>query len=1091
MGMKVKAKCINENFSDGDFKIFWWTPLQTYDNLKVNPRGMTFSTKGKDSYITVGKEYELELEEISSHKIYGGTYKIIDVPSIKLENVENLTLEESKLILEEITTESQTDYLLSAYPNFIELALTIGIDAFDIKTIHNVGEYRLNAYVRNLVTKYRYLALMGRLKDYYCDIGDCGKLLAEYKTEDLVFKAIKENPYYVLVKVLGRSFLTADKIIMEIRPDLKNSDQRCEFIILTTLELNESGDGGEWFVGGNTKLSGKKMWEYSRKYAPEVSNKMLDVCIKSDLIHFDEDTNELACMSTYLMEKNIAEFTKSKLQKNNQWDIEWNKYKEIKDGTLTDEQSEILRSVCENDITIVNSKGGSGKAQPNDTLIPTPNGHIELGKLKVGDYVYDRKGKPTKILGVYPQGKLDCYKVTLSDKRFTYCNDEHLWTYYGSRGNLKTETLKEMMNRSLLQNSKAGYRYKIPTNEAIEKEHNDKLFTDPYVIGCFIGNGCCRENVLTISSNSEENVSKLAKILSCSYKKMHAKNYSWSFFNEDGYLHTKDIVPMLYKKYSYEKEIPKEYLDSSIEQRFELLRGLLDTDGSICKNGKRLNVRYSTTSKKLKDNMLELLFSLGLKATVRKDTRDKYTSGCCYDIHILCDNDLKSDLFSISYKKEIALMGKSIKANRKYDRVEIVNIEKMNYQKEMTCIMVDNEEHLYLTNDYIVTHNTSVVMAIIKMLEDNNKSYLLLSPTGRVASRIKEQTSREAQTIHMACLMGSINVDFLLIEEYSMVGVELLNILINSIKNPNCKLLFNGHLGQISPIQCGCPMRDMVNGGVVPTLSLSKVFRYGEGGLYKMATDADNGKFYLEDLDYMNKDRISIGVNNDYTYIRYNGEIEQVIEEYKKLLERGIKPIDISVVTIWNITDFGSINLNNKIQELVNPKTENGKYVEIKVRGFDVLLKVGDIILNTKNCYDILTFEGYELIKKDKLLSKEDVPRSKVMNGEIGKIVNIDNGYIIAKFGEELLVFDKLKQRELLLAYVLTSFKLQGSENLHIISLITPQFKKTLSKNIIYTDMSRARKEVVEIIDPIVLEEAIKIDTTNNRETNLTKLLTP
>jgi len=745
MSIKVKARCISEKFGDGDFKIFWWTPLQIYDELKVNPKGMMFSTKGNDSYITEGKDYELELEEISFHKIYGGTYKIIDVPSIKLENVENLTLEESRVILEEITTSSQTDNLLKAYPNFVFKALYEGVESFDISTIHNVGEYRLNSYVRNLTTKYRYLSLVGKIKDYGCDVSDCGKLFAEYKEEDKILDALQKTPYYVLIRVLKRSFLSTDKLLMEIREDLKESEQRCEFIVLTTLELNENGDNDEWFKGGDTKLTCKKMWDYSKNYAPEVSGKMLDVCKKSDLIYFNEKTKDLACMSTYLMEKNISQFTKRKISNPTKWNIDWTRYKEIKDGILTDEQSEILHSVCDNDITVVNAKGGTGK--------------------------------------------------------------------------------------------------------------------------------------------------------------------------------------------------------------------------------------------------------------------------------------------------------------------------------------------------------TSAVMAIIKMLEDNHKSYMLLSPTGRVASRIKEQTGREARTIHMACLMGEIDVDFLLIEEYSMVGVELLNMLIMSITNPNCKLLFNGHLGQITPISCGCPMRDMIKSGVVPTLSLSKVFRYGEGGLYKMATDADDGKFYIKDLDYNNKDRISIGTNKDYTYVRYNGEVDQVIDEYKRFLDRKIKPIDISIVTLWNITEFGSINLNNKIQEIVNPITKDGDYVEVKIRGYDVMFKVHDIILNTKNCYDILTLDGYELIKKDRMLSKEDVPHAKVMNGETGKIVDIDNGYIIAKFGEELLVFDKLKQRELLLAYSLTSYKLQGSENPYIISLITPQFKKSLSKNIIYTDMSRARKEVVEIIDPITLEEAIKIDTTDNRITNLKEML--
>jgi ATP-dependent exoDNAse (exonuclease V) alpha subunit len=391
------------------------------------------------------------------------------------------------------------------------------------------------------------------------------------------------------------------------------------------------------------------------------------------------------------------------------------------------------------------------------------------------------------------------------------------------------------------------------------------------------------------------------------------------------------------------------------------------------------------------------------------------------------------------------------------------------------------------------TGKTSVLCATVEMFEDNNLSYLLLSPTGRVANRIKEQTNGKfAQTIHKACLTcgdSGLWVDAIFVEEFSMVSLELMCMLINSISNPNCRIYFNGHLGQIAPIGVGCPMRDMIDSGIVPTCSLSKVFRYGEGGLYKMATDADDGKFYIGQLDYKNKDRISIGANKDYTYVRYDGTVEQVIYEYTRFIKRGIKPDDIAIITPWNVTDFGCINLSNKVQELVNPSVKEVDFVEKKIRDFKVLFKVKDLIMNTKNCYSVLTLDSYEAMKKDKRLTKDDVYTVGCMNGEIGRIIDIDNGNIIAKFNEDLLVFDRPLQNNLLLAYSCTSYKLQGSECPYTITLITPQFKNALNKNLIYTDMSRARKEVVEIIDPNTLAERIIIDATQERKTNLKELI--
>lgn len=82
------------------------------------------------------------------------------------------------------------------------------------------------------------------------------------------------------------------------------------------------------------------------------------------------------------------------------------------------------------DHLLISGPSGVGKAQPVDTVIPTPDGHRTLGDIKVGDYVFDRCGNPTEVIGVFPQGRMDNWKVTLADGRFTYCNNEHLWSVY-------------------------------------------------------------------------------------------------------------------------------------------------------------------------------------------------------------------------------------------------------------------------------------------------------------------------------------------------------------------------------------------------------------------------------------------------------------------------------------------------------------------------------------------------------------------------------------------------------------------------------------------------------------------------------------
>ena len=136
----------------------------------------------------------------------------------------------------------------------------------------------------------------------------------------------------------------------------------------------------------------------------------------------------------------------------------------------------------------------------------------DLRDLVIGDYVFDRQGKPTKVLGIFPQGQIDCYKVTLKDGRFTFCGKEHIWTCVNRSTNKFYDITVEDMLKNNLQNTNREYIYKIPNNSAIELPRK-QYEIDPYVIGAFLGDGCCSEKYLTLSSNDEEIVSEISKLI--------------------------------------------------------------------------------------------------------------------------------------------------------------------------------------------------------------------------------------------------------------------------------------------------------------------------------------------------------------------------------------------------------------------------------------------------------------------------------------------------------------------------------------------------------------------------------------------------
>lgn len=358
MQLKVKAKVIREIYHNDNFYILALSPMKIYDDLEITQYG-TFTCKGELSMLTVGQEYDLVIEPISNDK-YGTCYKVIDVPSLK---VEDLSDDDELEILRTITTNSQADYVHKAYPNFIRLILSGEEAKIDIKNIYNVGETRLKVYKRLINEKFRYYYLMKQTKEYKISMSDCKLLLSKYKTIEECVKKINNTPYFILMEVLGRTFENIDKMILDIQPDLKVSKQRCEALIIGVLRRNE--------VDGSTRLYANDLFYYIKEEydAKELLPMLKDVAVESDLIYYDEKTKDLSIMSTYLAECKIAEFVKSKIQNSKKLNIDYTKYKNIDNFTMSDSQLNALKVFCESNISILAGTAGTGKSSSIKGLV--------------------------------------------------------------------------------------------------------------------------------------------------------------------------------------------------------------------------------------------------------------------------------------------------------------------------------------------------------------------------------------------------------------------------------------------------------------------------------------------------------------------------------------------------------------------------------------------------------------------------------------------------------------------------------------------------------------------------------------------------
>ena len=326
---------------------------------------------------------------------------------------------------------------------------------------------------------------------------------------------------------------------------------------------------------------------------------------------------------------------------------------------------QIMGAIALNEGKIAEQKTGEGKSCSLNTPIPTPEGWKTAGDIRVGDVMFGRNGKPTKVLGVYPQGKKQIYEVHLSDGRMVEVADEHLWSVYQTgRKGLKTLNTVDMLNKGLREGK--AYRFRLPMNAAVEYQEAD-LPLNPYVLGAFLGNGCKdTQHALSLSSGNEFVPNEIAKIIGCRTRKR--KNaHTWYFYKEDDSRFLSKTYPdeydsLLTQTKCGDKYIPDIYKTASSEQRWALLQGLFDTGGCI-EDKDRFHLTYSTTSARLRDDICEVIYSLGMscswwlsrKAGVRTAKSDQYT------INVNIDNDMKKNFFRYPFKLERALMAEKTK----------------------------------------------------------------------------------------------------------------------------------------------------------------------------------------------------------------------------------------------------------------------------------------------------------------------------------------------------------------------------------------------------------------------------------------------
>ena len=363
-----------------------------------------------------------------------------------------------------------------------------------------------------------------------------------------------------------------------------------------------------------------------------------------------------------------------------------------------------------------------GRAQPVFTKVMTPDGFRPIGDLHVGDLVIGSNGEPTPVLGVYPQGEKDIYRVTAQDGSWTLCCGEHLWTVRTGADRRRDKPWRVLETKEMIGNLRAAHarRYELPLLSSPVCHPVREVPMDPYALGLLLGDGCLTGSTTpAFATEDPELVSALeAALPGIELRWKGRADYTLNRVRESG-----DVVTIenpvtralraldLFGSRSNSKFVPDDYLHNSAEVRLALLQGLLDSDGGpVTQKDRTCRIQYTTTSILLRDDVIALVQSLGGVAYSRRRMALGRRPGRArgrdvhhrHDAHVI-DIRLPEGMppFRLERKMEKYLAaGGGGRPMRFIDSIEPAGRE------EAVCIQVAAEDSLYVTENYLLTHNT-------------------------------------------------------------------------------------------------------------------------------------------------------------------------------------------------------------------------------------------------------------------------------------------------------------------------------------------------------------------------------------------------
>ena len=445
---------------------------------------------------------------------------------------------------------------------------------------------------------------------------------------------------------------------------------------------------------------------------------------------------------------------------------------------------------------------------------------------------------------------------------------------------------------------------------------------------------------------------------------------------------------------------------------------------------------------------------------------------------------------NIAEKLSILKLAKNIKKIKNFEKKFNDEEKKSNItlsEKQKEAIQLVNDNNVCVITGGPGTGKTTIIKFIIEMYKQEEKKVVLCAPTGRAAKRMSEATGEEATTIHRLLSLGKmeetlemervdyqiapIDGDIIIIDEMSMVDVFLMNYILKGLYI-GTKLVLVGDINQLPSVGPGNILKDIINSEVIETIELNEIFRQAaQSQIITNAHKVNNGESFLNIPKEELQDKLQ-----DFFYINETS-MEKMLEDVISLCSGRLKKYgnydffkDIQVLTPTKKGKLGTKKLNIELQNALNPN----KKIE-KKHGERTFL-VGDRVMQIKNNYDIYWEKN----------GKEN--GTGIFNGELGRISKIDDitKQIEVQFDDEKKAWYEYSELEQLEhSYSITIHKSQGSEFDVVIMCLPPVAPMLLSRNLLYTGITRAKKLLIVLGTRSTVEYMIQNTQTKKRNTGL------